>query len=141
MLLLGCLRFTKRGWPFVFAPKKRPDSQTTSNFALVCLWCRRAVYGHVITKFTYPWCSTGALRAPELRYHFDGVTGYFPLHPLPLSIPTDVNLVKLSRVLTIGSVNTRVFCALSASTHPKRGNLIYPMMHRFIPYYQASQRT
>ena len=34
----------------------------------------RAVYGHVITKFsgmgrfTYPWCSPGALRAPELRY-------------------------------------------------------------------------
>ena len=35
----------------------------------------RAVYGHVITKssgmgrFTYPWCSAGALRAPELRYY------------------------------------------------------------------------
>ena len=34
----------------------------------------RAVYGHVITKFfgmgrfTYPWCSAGALRAAELRY-------------------------------------------------------------------------
>ena len=34
----------------------------------------RAVFGHVITKFsemgrfTYPWCSAGALRAPELRY-------------------------------------------------------------------------
>ena len=34
----------------------------------------RAVYGHVITKFsrmgrfTYPWCSAGALRAPELRH-------------------------------------------------------------------------
>ena len=35
----------------------------------------QAVYGHVITKFsgmgrfTYPWCSAGALRAPELRYN------------------------------------------------------------------------
>ena len=35
----------------------------------------RAVYGHVITKFsrigsfTYPWCFAGALRAPELRYY------------------------------------------------------------------------
>ena len=35
----------------------------------------QAVYGHVITKFsgigrfTYPWCSSGALCAPELRYH------------------------------------------------------------------------
>ena len=34
-----------------------------------------AVYGHVITKFsgmgrfTYPWCSAGALRVPELRYY------------------------------------------------------------------------
>ena len=34
----------------------------------------REVYGHVIKKFsglgrsTYPWCSTNALRAPELRY-------------------------------------------------------------------------
>ena len=34
-----------------------------------------AVYGHMITKFsgmgrfTYPWCSAGALRAPELRYN------------------------------------------------------------------------
>ena len=34
-----------------------------------------AVYGHVITKFsgmgrfTYPWCSAGALCAPELRYN------------------------------------------------------------------------
>ena len=38
----------------------------------------RAVYGHVITKFsgmgrfTYPWCSAGALRAPELRYKEEG---------------------------------------------------------------------
>ena len=42
------------------------------------LWCgrtggQRAVYGHVITKFsgmgrfTCPWCSASALRAPELR--------------------------------------------------------------------------
>ena len=35
-----------------------------------------AGYGHVITKFsgvgrfTYPWCSAGALRAPDLRYNF-----------------------------------------------------------------------
>ena len=34
----------------------------------------RAVYGHVIIKFsgmgrfTYPWCSAGGLRPPELRY-------------------------------------------------------------------------
>ena len=34
----------------------------------------QAVFGHVITefsrmgRFTYPWCSAGALRAPELRY-------------------------------------------------------------------------
>ena len=37
----------------------------------------RAVYGHVITKFsgmgrfTYPWCSAGALLAPEFRYEAD----------------------------------------------------------------------
>ena len=36
----------------------------------------RAVYGDVITifsgmgRFTYPWCSAGALRASELRYNF-----------------------------------------------------------------------
>ena len=46
------------------------------DWTLVALWCGRtggrAVYGHVITKFsgmdrfTYPWCSAGALRAPEL---------------------------------------------------------------------------
>ena len=35
-----------------------------------------AGYGHMITKFsgvgrfTYPWCSAGVLRAPELRYNF-----------------------------------------------------------------------
>ena len=35
----------------------------------------RAVYGHVITKFsgmgrfTYPWCSAGGLPPPELRYY------------------------------------------------------------------------
>ena len=48
------------------------------HWTLVALWCGRtggrAVYGHVITKFsgmgrfTYPWCSAGALRAPELLY-------------------------------------------------------------------------
>ena len=49
------------------------------DWTLVFLWCGRtgglrAVYGHVINKFsrmgrfTYPWCSAGALRAPELRY-------------------------------------------------------------------------
>ena len=38
-----------------------------------------AVYGHVITKFpgmgrfTYPWCSAGTLRAPELRYDLIGL--------------------------------------------------------------------
>ena len=37
----------------------------------------RMVYGHVITKFsgmgifTYPWCSAGGLRPPELRYYDD----------------------------------------------------------------------
>ena len=36
---------------------------------------RRVVYGHMITKFsgvgrfTYPWCSAGALRTPGLRYN------------------------------------------------------------------------
>jgi len=50
------------------------------DWTLVFLWCGRtgglrAVYGHVITKFsrmgrfTYPWCSAGALCAPELRYY------------------------------------------------------------------------
>ena len=35
----------------------------------------RAAHGHAITKFsgmgifTYPWCSAGALREPELRYN------------------------------------------------------------------------
>ena len=44
----------------------------------------RAVCGHVITKFsgmgrvTYPWCSAGALRAPERRYNF---SDYSP-HPI-----------------------------------------------------------
>ena len=43
----------------------------------------RAVYGHVISKFsgmgrfTYPWCSAGALCAPELRYHFTTVIEHF----------------------------------------------------------------
>ena len=43
-----------------------------------------AVCGHVITKFsgmgrfTYPWCSAGALRAPERRYNF---SDYSP-HPI-----------------------------------------------------------
>ena len=45
----------------------------------------QAVYCLVITKFsgmgrfTYPWCSAGALRAPELRYYYwkldQGLTG------------------------------------------------------------------
>ena len=45
----------------------------------------RAVYGHVITKFsgmgrfTYPWCSAGALRAPELRYYYH--FSHFKNHP------------------------------------------------------------
>ena len=51
---------------------KTMHSQTTRNFALVCLWCGRTVarsIGHVITKFSgmarflYPWCSAGAPRA------------------------------------------------------------------------------
>ena len=45
------------------------------GFAVVRKDGQRAVYGHVITKFsgmgifTYPWCSAGALRAQELRYN------------------------------------------------------------------------
>ena len=56
-----------------------PKLARKCDWTLVALWCGRtgglrAVYGHVITKFsgmgrfTYPWCSAGALRAPELRY-------------------------------------------------------------------------
>ena len=29
----------------------------------------------------------------------------------------------------------------SVNSRAKGGNFIYPMMHRFIPYYQASERT
>ena len=50
---------------------------------------RCTVYGHVITKFsgmgrfTYPWCSAGALRAPELRYHLVGFeTRFLFINPL-----------------------------------------------------------
>ena len=54
-------------------------SKKVWDWTLVFLWCGRtgglrAVYAHVITKFsrmgrfTYPWCSAGTLRAPELRY-------------------------------------------------------------------------
>ena len=37
------------------------------------------MYGHVIAKFSrmgtfsYPWCSAGGLRPPELRYEDDNV--------------------------------------------------------------------
>ena len=35
---------------------KKPSSQTTRNFALVCLWCGRSggqsMYDHVIAKFS-----------------------------------------------------------------------------------------
>ena len=47
------LCFTKRGFPFVFAPK---ILQTTQNLTLVCLWCGRkvgrSVYDHAIAKFS-----------------------------------------------------------------------------------------
>ena len=50
----------------------------------------RAVYGHVITKFsgtgrfTYPWCSAGGLRPPELRYNDETQGLQYLLHaPLP----------------------------------------------------------
>ena len=50
------------------------------------------MYGHVITKFsgmgrfTYPWCSAGALRAPELRYNLSQAS--FRRHSLHNSINT-----------------------------------------------------
>jgi len=55
--------------PVVRTDGQRTDGQQAGG---------RAVYGHVITKFsgmgrfTYPWCSAGALRAPELRYNGGG---------------------------------------------------------------------
>ena len=54
-------------------------SQTSARLNTCCPMVRTdgwAGYGHVITKFsgvgrfTYPWCSAGALLAPELRYNF-----------------------------------------------------------------------
>ena len=48
----------------------------------------RAVYDHVITKFsgmgrfTYPWSSAGALRAPELRYEtYETLATMKPMKP------------------------------------------------------------
>ena len=55
-----------------------PDKLESVRLNIGCPVVRtdgRAVYCHVITKFsgmgrfTYPWCSAGALRAPELRYN------------------------------------------------------------------------
>ena len=49
----------------------------------------RAVYGHVITKFsgmgrfTYPWCSAGVLRVPELRANQER-TSLLPLKRLQI---------------------------------------------------------
>ena len=58
----------------------------------------RVVYGHVITKFsgmgrfTYPWCSAGALRAPELRYQTLNTLGDLG------SYLHDVNLLAIIKV-------------------------------------------
>ena len=55
---------------YIGSPVVRTDGQRAGGRA-----GGRAVYGHVITKFsgigrfTYPWCSAGALREPELRYN------------------------------------------------------------------------
>ena len=39
------------------------------------------------------------------------------------------------------SVFVVLTCALRSLVDEKGGNFIYPMMHRFILYYQASERT
>ena len=50
------------------------------------------MYGHVITKFsgmgrfTYPWCSAGALRAPELRYKVNHSTEM----AFEIKVPNDI---------------------------------------------------
>ena len=60
---------------FSWAPKLAKSVRVNIGFPVVRTDGGRSVYGHVITKFsgmgrfTYPWCSAGALRAPELRYN------------------------------------------------------------------------
>ena len=97
--LLSCLCFTKRGLPFVFAPKKL-SPQTTRNFALVCLWCGRTVgraggrctvtwlpnfLGWVVYHIFLPMVLRCARRARELRYNlersltYNGYDIYSPL--------------------------------------------------------------
>ena len=66
----------------------------------------RAVYGHVITKFsgmgrlTYAWCSAGALRAPELRY--DWITTILEAQRI-LRVVSHFNLSVLSVAKCRGS--------------------------------------
>ena len=64
----------------------------------------RAVYGHVITKFsgmgrfTYPWCSAGALRAPELRYK--------------VSMPEKISIcLNGGREKSVGNDDVSIVCA------------------------------
>ena len=76
----------------------------------------RAVYGHVIIKFsgmgrfTYPWCSAGALRAPELRYYLPRAQDLFPvvvswLHKWSLQ---DENQIKsVETLITCGHLNLK----------------------------------
>ena len=42
---LSCFYFTKRGWPFVFAPKQNLLSTQTTQNSLVCLRCGRTAGG------------------------------------------------------------------------------------------------
>ena len=50
------------------------------------------MYGHVITKFsgmgrfTYPWCSAGALGAPDLRYYIITLIPYENLSLLSMLV-------------------------------------------------------
>ena len=59
------------------------------------------MYGHVIAKFsgmgrfTYPWCSAGALRAPELRYDQDPSGFCFLVQIRAFVIETSLGLANL----------------------------------------------
>ena len=102
---LSCFYFTKRGWPFVFAPKQNLLCTRTTQNSLVCLRCRQTAVG----RCTVTWL-------PNFLGWVDLLTHGAPLACAKRArqLPYNVNSIKSllrTRVLKKGLRKETISCS------------------------------
>ena len=93
-----------------------------------------SVTGYLIANLAVADLGVGLLCIPFTVVYFE-LNFYWPFGSVMCKV-----LPALMPCFVMGSVGTMLAISIG-KVSIKGGNFIYPMMHRFILYYQASERT